>query len=130
MDVDYERIDAHMTQPLPIAGFDDLGLGLVLGFEWADFRVGEHYLCDNQSPGFGIGQGSTASRTWGIGPELGLDLGYEICHACGIPGAISLSGAASIGVLFSETHTRASISEVGAPRVSARDDETSRLLPA
>jgi hypothetical protein len=129
IDADYQRIDAHLNQPWPIAGFDDLGLGLVLGFEWADFRVGEHYLYDNQSGGVGIGQVSTASRSWGIGPEIGLDLGYGICHACGIPGALSLSGAASIGVLFSETHTRASITEFGAPRFSARDDDTSRLLP-
>ena len=126
IDVDYQRIDAHVSQPWQLS---DLGLALQFGFEWAQFRVGEEYTYANSANGF-TGRVSNASRSWGIGPDLGLALSYAICRACGIPGTFSLAGGAAIGVLFSETDTRAGNSLLGSQTLSVRDDQTSRLLPA
>ena len=73
----------------------------------------------------------SASRSWGIGPEIGLGLGFEICRECGIPGgAFSLSAGSSLALLLTDTHTRASSVASGAPLVRVRDEETSRVITA
>jgi hypothetical protein len=126
IDADYQRIDLHVTQPWRVAGAE---LGLEFGLEWADFRVGERYVFVNDTaPNTGVV--SAASRSWGIGPEIGLGLGFEICHACGIPGAFSLAAGSSIALLLTDTNTRASTVSSGAPALSVRDEETSRVIPA
>lgn len=126
IEAEYQRIDAHLTQPWHLSGLD---VGLQFGFEWADFRVGEDYVyVDTGLPA--VGSVSAASRTWGIGPELGLVLGYELREPWAIPGAFSLRAGSSIGLLLSETHTRASNVVFGVPIVAVQDDETSRVLTA
>src|SRR5262249_8229263 len=83
IDAAYQRIDADPTQPWRVS---DLDLGLQLGIEWADYRVGEHYLyVDRIADRFG--RVSAASRTWGIGPSVGLSVGYEIAAPFEIPGS-------------------------------------------
>ena len=126
IDADYQRIDLHVTQPWQVSGVD---LGLEFGLEWADFRVGERYRFENTGTAT-TGVVRAASRSWGIGPEIGVGLGFEICHACGIPGAFSLSAGSSLALLLADTNTRASSVASGAPLVSIRDEETSRVLPA
>ncbi|MGH7336466.1 MAG: Lpg1974 family pore-forming outer membrane protein [Myxococcota bacterium] len=124
IDAQYQRIDAHVTLPLEVS---DIDLGLSLGFEWADFRVGEDYVYVDTGAGR-VGKVTAASRSWGIGPEVGLGLDYEICEPWDIPGVFSLRAGSSVGLLLSETHTRAS--QLGAATFSARDDETSRVITA
>ncbi len=126
IDASYQRIDAHVTQPWHLSGVD---LGLSFGFEWADFRVGEDYRYVDTGAGR-VGSVAAASRSWGIGPDVGLGLDYEICEPWEIPGAFTLSAGSSIGLLLSETHTRASNVLVGAPVFALRDDDTSRVLTA
>ena len=124
IDAEYQQIDLHVTQPWDLAGLD---VGLQFGFEWADFRVGEEFVYVDTDTGF-VGRVVAASRTWGIGPELGLGLGYEIGEPWEIPGALSLRAGSSIGLLLSETNTRASEVFVGAPVFTVRDEQTSRVL--
>ena len=126
IDADYQRIDLHVTQPWQVSGVD---LGLDFGLEWADFRVGETYRFVNNGTAT-TGVVSMASRSWGIGPEIGLGLGFQICGACGIPGVFSLSAGSSIALLLTDTNLRASSVASGAPLASIRDDETSRVIPA
>jgi hypothetical protein len=126
IDADYQRIDLHVTQPWEVSGVD---LGIEFGLEWADFRVGEGYRFVNNDTAT-TGVVSMASRSWGIGPEIGLGLGFEICSSCGIPGAFSLSAGSSLALLLTDTNLRASSAASGAPLVSIRDDETSRVIPA
>jgi hypothetical protein len=123
-DAQYQRIDAHVTQPWQFAGID---VGFLFGAEWADFRVGERYAFASAAAD---GSVSSASRTWGIGPEVGLDLAWEICHACGVPGAFTLNAGSSVGVLLSETNGRATDTLTGAPLLAVRDEQSSRVLPA
>jgi len=127
IEAQYQQIDVHVTQPWHVSGLD---VGLELGFEWADFRVGEHYVyVDTGFPA--VGSVSAASRTWGIGPEVGLGLDYEICEPWDIPGAFSLRAGSSIGLLLSETHTRAGNDRnVPALHFAVRDDEASRVITA
>ena len=127
IDADYQQIDLHVTQPWQVSGIE---LGLLFGLEWADFRVGERYRFVNDDTAT-TGVVSGASRSWGIGPEIGLSLGYEICRECGIPGgAFSLSAGSSLSLLLTDTHTRASSVASGAPLVSIHDEETSRVITA
>ena len=126
LDADYQRIDLHVTQPWEVSGVD---LGIEFGLEWADFRVGERYRYVNQDTDT-TGVVNLASRSWGIGPEIGLGLGFEICSACIIPGAFSLSAGSSLALLLTDTNLRASSVASGAPVASIRDDETSRVIPA
>jgi hypothetical protein len=126
IDADYQRIDLHVTQPWQAAGVE---LGLDFGLEWADFRVGETYRFVNTGTAT-TGSVSSASRSWGIGPEIGLGLGFQICGSCGIPGVFSLSAGSSIALLLTDTNLRSSSVASGAPVVSIRDDETSRVIPA
>jgi hypothetical protein len=127
IDADYQQIDLHVTQPWRVSGLD---VGLLFGLEWADFRVGERYRFVNDDTGV-TGVVSGASRSWGIGPELGLGLGYEICSECGIPGGtFTLSAGSSLALLLTETHTRASSASSVAPWLRIRDEETSRVITA
>jgi hypothetical protein len=123
-DARYQRIDAHVTQPWQFAGME---IGLQFGAEWADLRVGESYAFASSIE---TGTVSAASRSWGIGPEVGLGLDWEICHSCGIPGAFTVKAGSSIGVLLSETNARAGNTLSGAPLLAVRDQQTSRVLPA
>ncbi len=127
IEAQYQQIDAHVTQPWHVLGLD---VGLELGFEWADFRVGEDYVyVDTAFPA--VGSVSAASRTWGIGPEVGIGLDYEICEPWDIPGAFSVRAGSSIGLLLSETHTRAANHrDLPALHFAVEDDETSRVLTA
>lgn len=61
---------------------------------------------------------------------MGLGLGYQIPQPFGIPGGFTLSAGSSIGLLLSETHTRAGNALAGAPVFSVDDEETSRVLTA
>jgi hypothetical protein len=127
IDADYQQIDLNVTQPWQVSGLD---VGLLFGLEWADFRVGERYRFVNDDAGV-TGEVSSASRSWGIGPELGLGLGYQICSECGIPGGrFSLSAGSSLALLLTETHTRASSVSSVAPWLRIRDEETSRVITA
>ena len=127
IDADYQQIDLHVVQPWQVAGLD---LGFLFGLEWADFRVGERYRFVNEDTDV-TGVASSASRSWGIGPEIGLGLDVEVCGECGIPGgALSLSAGSSLSLLLTDTHTRASSATSVAPRFSIRDEETSRVLTA
>lgn len=126
IDADYQRIDLRVTQPWQVSGLD---LGLDFGLEWADFRVGESYHFVNTGTAT-TGVVSQASRSWGIGPEIGLGLGYEICSSCIVPGAFSLSAGSSLALLLTDTNLRTSSVASGAPLVRIRDDETSRVIPA
>lgn len=125
IDAEYQRIDLHVTQPWQLAGLD---VGLQLGFEWADFRVGEDYVYADTSTGF-VGSVAAASRTWGIGPEVGLGLDYEIAEPWDISGAFLLRAGSSVGLLLSETDTRASEMFPGT-RFAVRDEQTSRVVTA
>lgn len=120
----FQRIDVHVTQPWQFAGME---IGFQFGAEWADFRVGENYAF---ASAIATGTVSSASRSWGIGPEAGLGLSWEICHTCGIPGAFTVNAGSSIGLLLTETNARASETLTGALQLSVRDQQTSRVLPA
>jgi hypothetical protein len=126
IDAQYQRIDLHVSQPWQLSGVD---LGLQFGLEWADFRVGEDYVYVDTGAGR-VGKVTAASRSWGIGPELGIELDYEIWEPWEIPGALSAGAQTSIGLLLSETHTRANSVLIAAPVFAVRDDETSRVLTA
>src|SRR5215468_827934 len=54
IDAQYQKIDLHGTQPWHVSGLD---VGLQLGFEWADFRIGEDYAYIER-----VRAGSAASR--------------------------------------------------------------------
>jgi hypothetical protein len=125
IDTDYQRIDAHVALPWRVS---DLDVGLDLGLEWADFRVGEEYVYVDNGLG-AVGRVVAASRSWGVGPEAGLALGYEVRELLGLPGAFSLRAGSSVGLLLGETHTRA-VADRTLPRFfySVRDDDTSRVL--
>jgi len=73
---------------------------------------------------------SAASRTWGIGPEVGLGLGYELCEPWEIPGTFALRAGTSIGLLISETNTDTSGEIIGARVFGVSDEETSRVITA
>lgn len=127
IDADYQRIDLHVTQPWQVAGLD---LGVRFGLEWADFRIGERYRFVNEGTAT-TGVVSSASRSWGIGPQIGLGLGYEICGECGIPGgSFSLAAGSSLSLLLTDTETRASSAASGAPLLRVRDEETARVITA
>jgi hypothetical protein len=126
IDADYQRIDAHVTQPWQLAGID---LGLQFGFEWADYRVGERDTYVDTGAGR-TGSVSAASRTWGIGPEVGLALAYEIPEPLDVPGTFRLQAGSSLGLLLSETNTRTSGEILGASVFGLSDDESSRVLTA
>jgi hypothetical protein len=126
IDATYQRIDVLVTQPWHVSGLD---LGIQFGLEWADFRVGEEYVYVDNGTNL-IGRVSAASRSSGVGPALGLGLGYELGAPWNLPGSFSVRAGSSVGLLLSETHTRTAGVLVTAPVFGLRDDEASRVLTA
>ncbi len=120
----FQRIDAQVIQSWDLS---DAEFNLRFGVEWVDFRVSEEYVFVNAVTA-GLVHG--ASRSWGIGPDVGIGLRYDICQACGIPGVFSLNLGSSVGLVLGETHSRTTELITGVAPNAVRDDETSRVIPS
>jgi hypothetical protein len=125
LDLTYQRIDASFAQPVRVS---DLDLSLRFGIEYASLRLREEYRYTSLAA---LGQIGETSRTWGIGPEVGLGLDYQILASQGwLPGDLSVDMLSSASLLISQTNTRANNVVNGTPLLDVTDDDTSRIIPA
>lgn len=122
----YQRVEANFAQQT----FDYCGLDvyLQLGFEFASFNF-------RQSDTYAITAGPTIdhrqkSKTWGIGPQVGLAVEYDLCDCSEyLPGKWSLTGLASGSLLVSESKLR-NQQGVALTHLTTVDDPAWRFVPA
>jgi hypothetical protein len=134
LDLTYERIDASFAQPVRIS---DLDLSLHFGIEYASTRLREEY---RYSRAIALGQVGETSRTWGIGPQAGIGLGYELLASQGwLPGDLSVGILSSASLLISQADSRANNTADFTPGngvvdptvfLDVTDEDTSRIVPA
>lgn len=105
------------------------------GLEYAYFNFHEHYRFDNTTAGT-AGEIAQKSRAWGIGPQVGFDVDYDLYQNCYcLPGTLSLCFGGSGGLLAAESNTTAfnrTIAAGGAATtiLDSGDETTWRLIPA
>ena len=122
----YQRVEANFAQQT----FDCSGLDvyLQLGFEFASFNY-------RQNDVYARTVGATIdrrqkSKTWGIGPQVGLAVEYDLCDCSEyLPGRWSLTGLASGSLLVSESKLR-NQQGVALTHLRAVDDPAWRIVPA
>jgi hypothetical protein len=133
LDLTYERIDASFAQPVRVS---DLDLSLHFGIEYASLRLREEY----RYTAIGLGQIGESSRTWGIGPQAGIGLAYELLASQGwLPGDLSVGILSSASLLVSQADSRANNTIDFTPGngtvdpvtfLDVTDEDTSRIVPA
>ncbi len=122
----YQRVDGLFAGQV----FCCCGSNLYLfgGVEYASVRLNENinYVIDLTPPDTVLQK----ERTWGIGPQLGIDYDYYLCSfsACRCPGALSLVTRASTSLLVSKS--RESLTTVGSAVFRANDHHSWRIVPA
>ncbi|MBI3900888.1 MAG: hypothetical protein HY324_01900 [Chlamydiia bacterium] len=124
----YQRLDAFFTQrAMCCCGMD---LYLQGGLECAYMRLQEaiEYLIPATPR---VGSVNQKSRTWGIGPQLGIEFDYAICQvSCCCPGALSFVAGASGSILASESYEKTLITNTGVSPLNVSSDPTWRLIRA
>ena len=123
LDLSYQRVNAAFLQPWSVSNLD---IALRAGLEYAYFQVGQEILYDSGA----LGAVNERSRTWGIGPELGVGLDYHILPDA-IPGDLSLNLLTSLAALVaqSDTHARNVVSGSPTPLLAVDDEDEMRLVP-
>jgi hypothetical protein len=135
----YQRFDALFSQKIfQCCGTD---IRLVLGLEYADLKAGqkmryrqEDQTCDEE--GFCVFSGKVKqhSKTWGVGPEVGIDFDYDLCQlsTC-LPGGLSLNFVSTGSLLLGESKShlafRYKTSEGNYP-FDVRQQKSTRIIPA
>jgi hypothetical protein len=129
----YERVDALLGQQV----YDNccgLSININYGLEYAFLRLHEDIAYEVGLTAPTILDVARRSRTWGIGPEFGVDLYWELWQNCGCaPGTLSLHFASSGSILASQTDTKYRTTIGGvltAATIDVRDEDTWRLIPA
>lgn len=122
----YQRLDALYSQEI----YNCCGLDFYLqfGLETAYLRLNEQYEYLNVTT---LGEIDQRSKTWGVGPQLGIALDYELCECtCFLPGTLSLNVVSSGSILASETSTNERNILAGTSLLNVSDRNTWRTIPA
>lgn len=129
LQVFYQRLDTNLSQ----LALDAKGLYFYLqpGIEFASMRVDafHHYQ---------IKGGSTAtvdqrSRSWGVGPQMGFELDYNLYHSplsASMSHVLSLTGICSGSLLVGRSHTDNFESLNSSPLLKFKDMKSWRMIPA
>jgi len=106
LDCLYQRVDANYAQQV----FNCCGLDLYvqLGLEYADIHFTETFQYIRTVPETGLPTEGTVHhnlKTWGVGPQLGFALDYDLyqCATSYLPGTLSLNIVSSGSLLVGET---------------------------
>ncbi len=127
LDIFYQGVNGFFDQK--IACHNGLNLFLQGGFEYAYIRLQEDYRFINSTPV--VGDISLNTFSSGIGPQLGLEVDYEIYSLSSlVPGSLSLQASASGSVLTTRTRERVGSVLDGVPNFGAQDLSTWRLISA
>jgi hypothetical protein len=108
------------------------------GLEYAYFNFHEHHAFINAAtaPPATLGEVARKSRAWGIGPQVGFDVDYDLYQNCYcLPGTLSLCFGGSGGILAAESNTTVfsrttAVGGAQTTQVSSGDETTWRLIPA
>ena len=127
LDFIYHRADATLVQKF--MNCCGMNLEFQWGLEYAYLGLHEDYVY-HRTTNDDILEVNQQSKAWGIGPQIGLGLNYELCQFSKIcPGTLFLSIQTSGSILASQSNTslRASLRD---ELQDVKDSDTWRLIPA
>lgn len=125
----YQRVNATMAQPV----MDCCGLNVSLryGLEYAFLRLNEEYAYVSATT---IGLGREKSHTWGVGPQIGFDLEYELCkYSDCCPGTLSINFCSSASLLTGQTENsifNSTATTTTTTQLDVNSRNTWRIIPA
>lgn len=125
----YQNVEAYASQRVWSCG--GLNVTFLAGSEWAYLHLNENQIYTRATL---IGQVEQKSELWGIGPQLGFALDYDLCTSCGV---FSLKTSTTAGLLVSQSQARGnnSTTTIGEAPVTTslldfHDEDTWRVIPA
>lgn len=126
----YERLDALYAQR--IYNCCGLDVRLDFGLEYALLRLKERCTF---AGGQNTGTIREKCRTWGIGPQFGFDVNYELCKfdecdCSWLPGTLSLNVLTSGSILAGQTGTDVNNVLNNATILDVSDQKSCRVIPA
>jgi len=125
-DLLYHRLDVVFAhESFQCCPFD---LYFLAGLQWDYVRFREEYTYASAEV---LGSVVQKSRTWGIGPEFGLEFDYDLCDFSSfcLPGNLSVRALTVGSLLASKTQQREQNSAPGVD-LNVRDSYTWRIIPA
>lgn len=123
----YQNFEATFIQQT--AKLCGLNVNLQAGIEAAYLRLQE--TLSYHITGSVLGTIDQKSRTWGVGPQFGFDLDYEITHfGCRYPSSLSFFAGASGSILTGETKTNENNVLAGALLLNTIEKNAWRVFPA
>lgn len=128
LDYLYQRYDLLYSQQ--IYNCCKLDVNVQFGLEAADLKLNEDYTFIN---GATTGLVKQHSKAWGIGPQLGFGLGYDLYEGsecdC-LPGTLRLNVLSTGSLLAADSKAKAFSSLTGVTNLNVKDDNTWRVIPA
>ncbi|MCH9625063.1 MAG: hypothetical protein S4CHLAM123_02300 [Chlamydiales bacterium] len=125
LDLSYKRVNGLFVQQLWNNCFE---LNLLAGIEYASIDYDE---TDRFTRVVGLGEVDQHTEVWGVGPQFGFELGYNLYRSCFLcPGTFSITGKATGSLLASENRSNAFNSiPNGGTILNISDKSTERLIP-
>jgi len=124
----FQNVDAWYFKPL--YNLHCFNLNLITGAEFASIRWHQvhTYVAIDTSEFDKIGR---RLRSWGIGPELGLDAEYTVAEFdCTCPSRLNVNFLGTGSLLASKTYNRLRESSSSSPNLKLLDEPTWRVVPA
>ena len=127
LNVLYQNVEAiFVQQAWECCPFD---LYLFAGVQYAYIRLNEHINYTSSAGPFA--NVDDKSRTWGVGPQFGVEFYYPICQlsTCFCPGNLSLAALTSGSLLASKIDSKSFQTLTGETIVDVNNDRTWRIVP-
>lgn len=121
----YDRVDSVIG--LDLYSMCGANLRMQFGLEYALLRLHEDYTF--AITGGALGTISQKSRTWGVGPQLGVGLDYDLFRSDDL-GGLSFTFLSSGSLLAGETGTRETNVLTGTTLLDVSDRKARRIIPA
>jgi major outer membrane protein len=121
----YRRVDALFTKTWDLPG---LQLSLLAGVEYTALNLRQDY---DYVSGAAVGSVRERSRTWGVGPELGLAVDFALLQGTAeSPGTLAVNVVFATSLLSAQSASRQTNQINAATILNVDDDPASRLLTA
>lgn len=129
LDFLYQRLDVLYAQE--VFNCCKLDVAVQFGLEFAELKLNEEYTY-TITAGPTVGVINQHSKVSGVGPQIGVALGYELYERCGCacPGVLSFNVLSSGSLLAAKSKASENDVSAGVTLLDVSDSSTWRVIPA